>query len=443
MKIRIQAAVVALFAASVAQAQQAVQWKVSDGGNGHWYQRIVIPGGITWTAARDQATVLGGHLATISTAAENSFVFQSSGVSSWATRYGPWLGGFQTPESVEPGAGWRWVTDERWTFTNWDGAEPNNGCNTNPDENALQYIDYGAGWNDIPDEGRCDTEGPVAHFMAEWSADCNGDGIVDYGQCRDGSLPDYDGNNIPDCCEQGTPCVVSSYPVQWRVSEGGNGHWYAAISSPGIAWADASDAAVHRGGLLVTLTSPEENVFAVSSFQNSSPRYPWIGLKQSPDAVEPLGGWTWVTGELLIWSNWSPSEPNGDPGFDADQANIWLVSEPGRPLGTWNDWHTGGPDGFVIEWSADCNNDGVVDKGQILRGQLLDADDDGVPDVCQQLTCVDADIFRDFNVNGADLGILLSQWGPNTPLTESDLNRDGTVDGIDLGVLLSFWGACP
>jgi hypothetical protein len=58
-------------------------------------------------------------------------------------------------------------------------------------------------------------------------------------------------------------------------------------------------------------------------------------------------------------------------------------------------------------------------------------------------TCIDADLFRDFNVNGADLGILLSQWGAATPQTVSDLNFDGMVDGADLGVLLSFWGPCP
>jgi hypothetical protein len=56
---------------------------------------------------------------------------------------------------------------------------------------------------------------------------------------------------------------------------------------------------------------------------------------------------------------------------------------------------------------------------------------------------VAADLFRDFNVNGADLGILLSQWGPNTALTVSDINSDGVVNGADLGILLSFWGACP
>jgi hypothetical protein len=45
-------------------------------------------------------------------------------------------------------------------------------------------------------------------------------------------------------------------------------------------------------------------------------------------------------------------------------------------------------------------------------------------------------------VNGADLGILLSQWGAATATTVSDLNRDGQVNGADLGYLLASWGVC-
>jgi hypothetical protein len=56
--------------------------------------------------------------------------------------------------------------------------------------------------------------------------------------------------------------------------------------------------------------------------------------------------------------------------------------------------------------------------------------------------CV-GDISEDGYVNGIDIGILLGQWGPNTPITESDLNSDGAVDGLDLGILLSSWGPCP
>jgi hypothetical protein len=45
--------------------------------------------------------------------------------------------------------------------------------------------------------------------MIEWSADCNGDGIVDYGQILAGELDDTNANNIPDCCEQGANCPVN------------------------------------------------------------------------------------------------------------------------------------------------------------------------------------------------------------------------------------------
>ena len=45
-------------------------------------------------------------------------------------------------------------------------------------------------------------------------------------------------------------------------------------------------------------------------------------------------------------------------------------------------------------------------------------------------------------VDGADLGVLLAQWGA-CPGCQPDLNGDGIVDGADLGVLLAGWGACP
>ena len=46
-----------------------------------------------------------------------------------------------------------------------------------------------------------------------------------------------------------------------------------------------------------------------------------------------------------------------------------------------------------------------------------------------------ADLNGDCVVDGADLGILLSEWG--NPDSAADLNNDGTVDGADLGELLS------
>ena len=236
--------------------------------------------------------------------------------------------------------------------------------------------------------------------------------------------------------------------VQWRVEDGGNGHWYQLRAAPLQSWADCAIQAQESGGSLATLTTPGENGFVVAAFAGSSTRYPWIGLSQAPDAAEPSTGWSWVTGEALSWSNWSPSEPNGDGAFDADQANLWLVEEPGRPRGTWNDWHTGGPDGFLVEWSADCNADGIVDYGQILQGQLPDTNTNGIPDGCECATsptrpaCCTGDLNRDRAVDGADLGILLNAWGTCNGVCPADLDHDGFVNGSDLGMLLGRWGPC-
>ena len=52
-------------------------------------------------------------------------------------------------------------------------------------------------------------------------------------------------------------------------------------------------------------------------------------------------------------------------------------------------------------------------------------------------------VLADRQVNGADLGALLSQWGPANQNTTSDINRDGVVNGADLGSLLNAWGPCP
>jgi hypothetical protein len=87
---------------------------------------------------------------------------------------------------------------------------------------------------------------------------------------------------------------------------------------------------------------------------------------------------------------------------------------------------------------ADCNNNGIGDACELAVG-APDFNHDTIPDTCQCL----ADLFVDHQVNGADLGALLSQWGPATVNTASDLNRDGIVNGADLGYLLNAWGPCP
>ena len=52
------------------------------------------------------------------------------------------------------------------------------------------------------------------------------------------------------------------------------------------------------------------------------------------------------------------------------------------------------------------------------------------------------DLDNDATVGGADIGLLLSNWGPCDSACLYDLNNDGNVNGGDLGLLLSGWGPC-
>ena len=122
-----------------ASAQTPVQWRIVDGGNDHYYE--FVTGAFTWTQARAQAEsmqFLGmtGHLATVTSAAENAFLATS-------LPFTGWIGLFQEPGSPEPGGGWAWITGELFGFTNWQTDEPNNLGEENHGE-----ILIGDRWND-------------------------------------------------------------------------------------------------------------------------------------------------------------------------------------------------------------------------------------------------------------------------------------------------------
>jgi hypothetical protein len=304
-------------------------------------------------------------------------------------------------------------------------------------------------------------------LLIEWSADCNSDGIVDYGQCHDGTLPDYNGNNIPDCCEQGTPCLPGRYPLHWRTEDGGNGHWYQASANLGLTFLNARNQATGVGGDLVTPQSPAELDFVFRNLAsdpamwwhyNGIPRHgPWIGLRQDrgrPDYFEPAGGWTWIDGTYATFQNWALDTCQTQPtdcfcggGCGLDNAGFY-EGDPasGNTVPTWGAFAadmSGQIGGVIIEWSADCNSDGIIDYGQILNGQLADTNTNGIPDCCEPgNNCCVGDIYVNHIIDGGDLGILLSEWGVVTPTTNSDLNSDGFVNGADLGMLLANWGPC-
>jgi hypothetical protein len=136
-----------LFIAEINANSEPVQWPV----NGHWYDAMDFPEGITWSQAffdakRRSYQDLPGHLATLTSAEENAFVWQTFQMTNY------WLGGFQVRLAKKVDKGWRWITGEQWNFTNWADGRPNDCCETigveDGEENFLHFWAGTGQWND-------------------------------------------------------------------------------------------------------------------------------------------------------------------------------------------------------------------------------------------------------------------------------------------------------
>ena len=446
---RVVAAALAGGVMSIASAQDPVQWRVVDGGNGHWYQGI--PGIISWTDARSDSLAAGGDLVSLDEPGEFQALIDHVLDPNRKTMFhpendwGPHIGGIQSadaPDHSEPDGGWSWLSGVA-IDCNADPCNLDNCCG-GQDRLALASVPMGSFTYSFNDTTPSAATAAQPGYVIEWSADCNADGIVDYGQILDGTLTDDDGDGVPECCDAGNPC--SDGAVQWRVEDGGNGHWYAGVDYENqIELADCfvslKQIVESDGAHLATLTTAEESTWVhqnVSSVvdglwemdpSNLHNYGPIIGAEK----VESQ--WTWVTGEPWGYACWNSFEPSGDGNY------VILWSRYSTAISTcMNDvscsYFNRGK--AIIEWSADCNDDGIVDYGQILDGTFDDEDMNGVPDVCE--TCV-GDLDDDDAVGASDLGILLAAWGTDGGSnTRVDINGDGTVSGADLAYILSYWG---
>jgi hypothetical protein len=180
------AASVLILAGGEARGEK-VTWRTEDGGNGHQYEAILVPGGIGWNQAQEAAQDRGGYLASIGSAAENNFVFNLiQDISYWfvlvgsPTRYfGPWIGGHQPIGETVANANWSWESGEPWDYTNWLPGQPDH-FNGRP-ENYLHYFgrDTTGGrtptWNDATDPPN---GGSVVAYVVEYAPEPGAVGVI-------------------------------------------------------------------------------------------------------------------------------------------------------------------------------------------------------------------------------------------------------------------------
>ena len=151
--------------------------------NGHSY--FVYTDSVSWIDAKTACESLGGHLATISDAQEQTFVEQLSQTCSERTNF--WLGGYYDRNRDI----WKWVDGTPFTYTNWDSwnngetefSQPDNHTGNEwyirfgkSDQTYETWVEHAGCWNDIANRaGDADDDVPLDSFgfLCEWDSTNN------------------------------------------------------------------------------------------------------------------------------------------------------------------------------------------------------------------------------------------------------------------------------
>ncbi len=144
--------------------------------------------------------------------------------------------------------------------------------------------------------------------------------------------------------------------VQWKVEDGGNGHWYELVD-PGVGsrplWRDAkvlAEESTYLGvsGHLATITSQGEQDFLWNNIYSQTLKDEnsavWFGFTdnedfggyESVDQPNPqVDGWVWVTGEPVVYTYWANALLPAN--FGADGSDFAYMSSNNPIPGGWGD----------------------------------------------------------------------------------------------------------
>ena len=260
-----------------------------------WHKYAVIEMALNPLQQQAYCEALGGYLCTITSQAEQDFVF------SLASQYDYEFIGIGGSDNGDEG-NWYWLNGEEMLYSNWNEGEPSNGNDMGQDylqmclyENGL-WDDYYGGWDKYSDI--------KGAFICEWGEPMEQIDAVEF-----------------------------------------DGHHYALIELS-LTPAEQRAYCEALGGYLCTINTQPEQDFISSLIAETG--YGGIGIGGSDAGSE--GNWYWLTGEDMIYTNWGEGEPNNG-GEDEDcrgQDYMRLFED-----GSWDDYY-GEADGYTIDPAFIC-----------------------------------------------------------------------------------------
>ncbi len=303
--------------------------------NGHRYQLIAKP--LDWLAAKQAASSKGGYLATINSAAEDSWI--KSVFASRLPRFGRILIGGRRQVI---GGKWEWVTEEAFEYTGWLPGWPNN--LTEPNQVlSLESRQMGDKavlcWDDVRGDNSYS-------YVIEWGA------VEKAGAPSNATL----GTSMPppksDPSRTG-PRIYVPIPAASQVLTY-NGHRYQYVPIL-CKWDQARNRATQMGGHLATINTLEEDAFVRSWFRRYlGTRFAsfWLGGSK----MNPGESWRWMSGEPFTIQRWGEGLPNGEKRGGAWPFHAVYLQRDGEFF--WSDISfaapptQGYPTGFLVEWES-------------------------------------------------------------------------------------------
>ena len=296
---------------------------------GHIYQVFDLE--MSWTEARKYCEENGGHLASVTSQAEQEVIETMLSESGKAEIY--WLGATDQDTENE----WKWIDGEKFDYTFWAAHAPDDYKKVDPQgEDCLSILNADFDW-----------EKPAYRF--EWNDFCNELDLDNYDY---GFICEWD-NSVHIGINQAQEDDLSK-TVCW------NGHIYQLCNTD-LSWSMAKSFCEQLGGHLATITSESEQktIESLMSTGEKQDAY-WLGATD----IHSEGDWEWITGEQFsAYEKWSEGQPDNRSIIDENGENYLGILNKQMKWGEdteihyrfeWNDF-TELEDylfGFVCEWDT-------------------------------------------------------------------------------------------